>query len=106
MFFANDILKEARTAWVHYFAKYGYTPDVYREEKYCGSRETAQGWGMVFPEKVDVSAGGFPSVRISVWRGSNGFNSQKRSQRKKIIDGEMPPEETRGKIIYMDERSY
>ena len=30
--FANDILKEARTAWIHYFAKYGYTPDVYREE--------------------------------------------------------------------------
>ena len=30
--FANDILKEARTAWTHYFAKYGYSPDVYREE--------------------------------------------------------------------------
>ena len=42
--FANDILKEARTAWIHYFAKYGYTP-------YCGSRETAQGWGIGFPEK-------------------------------------------------------
>ena len=85
--FANDILKEARTAWTHYFAKYGYTPDVYREESIVDLVKRHRAGELVFPEKVDVVTGGFPCQDFSVAGKRNGFNSHK-DHKGKIIDGD------------------
>lgn len=87
--FANDILKEARTAWTHYFAKYGYTPDVYREESIVDLVKRHKAGELVFPEKVDVVTGGF-RVRISVWRGNVTVSILIKIIREKLLMGRLP----------------
>ena len=95
--FANDILKEARTAWAHYFAKYGYSPDVYREESIVDLVKRHKAGEKIFPEGIDVVTGGFPCQDFSVAGKRNGFNSHK-DHKGKIIEGEIASEETRGKL--------
>ena len=58
--FANDILKEARTAWVYYFKKYGYSQEIYRNESIVDLVKRHRSGEQVFPEDVDVVTGGFP----------------------------------------------
>ncbi len=95
--FANDILKEARIAWTRYFAKYGYTPDVYREESIVDLVKLQKAGETIFPERIDVVTGGFPCQDFSVAGKRNGFNSHK-DHKGKIISGEIASEETRGKL--------
>lgn len=55
--FANDILKEARIAWTRYFAKYGYTPDVYREESIVDLVKLHKAGETIFPERISRHGG-------------------------------------------------
>lgn len=95
--FANDILKEARTAWTHNFAKYGYAPEIYREESIVDLVKRHHAGERIFPENVDVVTGGFPCQDFSVAGKRNGFNSHK-DHNGKIITGDIASEETRGKL--------
>ena len=95
--FANDILKEARTAWTRHFAKYGYSAEVYRQESVVDLVKRHRAGEKVFPEKVDVVTGGFPCQDFSLAGKRGGFNSHK-DHRGEVINGEIASEETRGKL--------
>lgn len=95
--FANDILREARTAWTRHFAKRGYAPEIYREESIVDLVKRHRAGERVFPEEVDVVTGGFPCQDFSVAGKRNGFNSHK-DHKGRIITADAPTEETRGKL--------
>lgn len=95
--FANDILKEARTAWTHHFAKCGYSAEVFHQDSVVDLVKRHRAGESVFPEGVDIVTGGFPCQDFSLAGKRGGFNSHK-DHRGKIIDGEIASEETRGKL--------
>ena len=95
--FANDILKEARTAWAHHFVKYGYSAEVFHQDSVVDLVKRHRAGEPVFPEEVDIVTGGFPCQDFSLAGKRGGFNSHK-DHRGRIIDGEIASEETRGKL--------
>ena len=95
--FANDILREARTAWTHHFAKYGYAPGIYREESIVNLVKRHRAGERIFPEDVDIVTGGFPCQDFSIAGKRNGFNSHK-DHKGHVITGDVATEETRGKL--------
>lgn len=97
--FANDILKEARTAWIHHFSKLGYNPDIYHSDSIVDLVKRHKSGEKIFPSEVDVVTGGFPCQDFSVSGKRKGFNSHK-DHNGNIIDGETPSEETRGNLYF------
>ncbi|MDR0939221.1 MAG: DNA (cytosine-5-)-methyltransferase [Mediterranea sp.] len=97
--FANDILKEARVAWTHHFAKLGYPPAIYRTDSVVDLVKRQKTGENVFPPDIDVVTGGFPCQDFSLSGNRRGFQSRKDHQGKPI-QGELPSEETRGKLYY------
>jgi len=95
--FANDILKEARTAWTGYFAKQGYRPEIFHEESIVDLVRRHRSGETVFPESVEVVTGGFPCQDFSLAGKRLGFASRK-DHHGKTIDGDVASEETRGKL--------
>ncbi|MEG1499370.1 MAG: DNA (cytosine-5-)-methyltransferase [Bacteroidales bacterium] len=95
--FANDILKEAKIAWVHYFSKIGYSPELFYSESIVDLVRRHKQGEAIFPVHIDVVTGGFPCQDFSVAGKRNGFNSQK-DHNGKVIHGDIPNEETRGKL--------
>ena len=98
--FANDISEQAKITWDNYFTKkigeksnsifrVGSIVDIVKEY-YNGNKA-------VFPENIDIVTGGFPCQDFSVAGRRNGFNSHK-DHHGKIIDRDIPTEETRGKL--------
>ena len=79
------------------FPKYGYKPDVYREESIVDLVKRHKAGEKIFPEGIDVVTGGFPCQDFSVAGKRNGFNSHK-DHKGKIIEGDIASEETRGKL--------
>ena len=95
--FANDILGEAQTAWMHYFARYGYEAGIYHRESVVDLVKRERGGEAVFPRGVDIVTGGFPCQDFSVAGKRNGFQSH-RDHRGKVVTGDVASEETRGKL--------
>lgn len=98
--FANDISEYAKIAWNDYFSeKKGYDlEDVYKVGSIVDIvKEYKNGNKSVFPENVEIVTGGFPCQDFSVSGKRNGFNSHK-DHNGKIIDSDIPTEETRGKL--------
>jgi DNA (cytosine-5)-methyltransferase 1 len=95
--FANDILQEARNAWVNYFKKKGYSSEVYHVESIVDLVKIHKQGVKVFPDKVDIVTGGFPCQDFSLAGKRNGFNSHK-DHNGKIIKSEIPSIETRGQL--------
>jgi DNA (cytosine-5)-methyltransferase 1 len=95
--FSNDILKEARNAWVSYFQKKGYAPEIFHTESIVDLVKMHKKGIKVFPDKVDVVTGGFPCQDFSLSGKRNGFNSHK-DHNGALIKTEIPTIETRGQL--------
>ncbi|MBU1009347.1 MAG: DNA (cytosine-5-)-methyltransferase [Bacteroidetes bacterium] len=94
--FANDILQEARNAWVNYFKKRNYSSEVYHVESIVDLVKMHRDGYKVFPDNVDIVTGGFPCQDFSVAGKRNGFNSHKDHNGK--IKADIPSLETRGQL--------
>jgi DNA (cytosine-5)-methyltransferase 1 len=95
--FANDILQEARNAWVNYFKKRNYSSEVYHVESIVDLVKMHRDGYKVFPDKVDIVTGGFPCQDFSIAGKRKGLNSHK-DHAGKIIKDEIPSIETRGQL--------
>lgn len=97
--FANDILTEARIAWLNYMRRFNYDYDIYRTESIVDLVKMQKNGIEVFPRDVDIVTGGFPCQDFSVAGKRLGFNSSKDDKGRKRKE-EKPSEENRGKLYY------
>ncbi|MCF0197156.1 MAG: DNA (cytosine-5-)-methyltransferase [Bacteroidaceae bacterium] len=97
--FANDILKEAQSAWTSYMERKGHSPEVYHFGSIVDYVKRHQQGVHVFPEDIDIVTGGFPCQDFSVAGKRKGFDSQK-DHNGKLRDESIPSEETRGKLYF------
>lgn len=95
--FANDILKDARNAWVTHFLKKGRDTDLFYTQSIVDLVKLHQSGIDVFPKNIDVVTGGFPCQDFSIAGKRNGFNSHK-NHNGKLIAEITPTEETRGQL--------
>jgi len=95
--FANDILQEARNAWVNYFNKRGYSSEIYHVESIVDLVKAHKKGAPIFPECVDVVTGGFPCQDFSLAGKRNGFNSHK-DHKGNLIKTDVASIETRGQL--------
>lgn len=95
--FANDILQEARNAWVNYFKKRGYSSEIYHVESIVDLVKAHKKGASIFPECVDVVTGGFPCQDFSLAGKRNGFNSHK-DHKGNLIKTDVASIETRGQL--------
>jgi DNA (cytosine-5)-methyltransferase 1 len=75
--FANDINKYAKSAWLNYFSKYGYSESVYRCESIVDIIGKFEINKIKFPENIDILTGGFPCQDFSHSGKRLGFLSNK-----------------------------
>lgn len=95
--FANDILTDARNAWVNYFSKRGHDFEDFYTESIVDLVKMHKSGVKIFPENVDIVTGGFPCQDFSVAGKRNGFNSHK-NHKGEIIEKEIASTETRGQL--------
>lgn len=96
--FANDIRRDAKTAWSGYFGKRGHSPDAYRVESVVDLvKRFKDGEENVFPKEVDVVTGGFPCQDFSVAGKRMGFDSGKSHTGGKR-EADEPTIESRGQL--------
>lgn len=96
--FANDIRKDAKTAWVNYFSNTKTdAEDIYHLESIVDLVKRAKNGETVFPEGIDVVTGGFPCQDFSIAGKRLGFNSQK-SHLGAVLTTDEPSEENRGQL--------
>lgn len=95
--FANDILKDARNAWVHHFAKRGHNAEDFQTESIVDLVKLHQSGTNVFPRNIDIVTGGFPCQDFSVAGKRKGFNSHK-DHKGELNTKTCATEETRGKL--------
>lgn len=95
--FANDILTDARNAWVNYFSKRGHNPEDFHKESIVDLVKMYRNGVDVFPKDVDIVTGGFPCQDFSVAGKRNGFNSHK-NHKGELIDEKTASIETRGEL--------
>jgi len=97
--FANDILPEARTAWLGYMSRFDLDEEVYNSESIVELVKQHKAGIDVFPEDIDIVTGGFPCQDFSVAGKRKGFDSGvNHLGKKKSVDE--PTEETRGKLYF------
>lgn len=95
--FANDILKDARNAWVNYFSKRGHNAEDYQTDSIVDLVKLHQSGTNVFPKNIDIVTGGFPCQDFSVAGKRNGFNSHKNHKGDQTTKT-CATEETRGQL--------
>ena len=96
--FANDILPDAKAAWVSYFRKHiDNAIDIYHIDSIVDLVKRAKNGEAVFPSYIDVVTGGFPCQDFSIAGKRKGFNSEKSHTGEKLEVGE-PSVESRGQL--------
>ncbi len=95
--FANDILSDARNAWVNHFSKKGYDAELFRTDSIVDLVKLHNLGVDIFPENIDVVTGGFPCQDFSLSGKRNGFKSHK-NHIGEIIKDDSPSAETRGQL--------
>ena len=95
--FANDILIDARNAWVNHFSKKGHNAEDFYKDSIVDLVKMYRNGVNVFPEDVDVVTGGFPCQDFSVAGKRNGFTSHK-NHKGELIENEEASAETRGQL--------
>ena len=96
--FANDIRKDAQSAWVTYFSKRKKDADkVYHVTSIVDLVKAAKSGEFSFPDDIDIVTGGFPCQDFSIAGKRLGFNSQKSHNGGKLAEDE-PTIESRGQL--------
>jgi len=96
--FANDILEEARFAWINYFSKRDSGQiEKFHSDSIVDLVKLHKNGVKIFPDKVDVVTGGFPCQDFSIAGKRNGFDSHK-DHKGEIIEGRNATVETRGQL--------
>lgn len=95
--FANDILPDARNAWVNFFSKRGHNAEDFYQESIVDLVKMFKNGTSVFPDDVDIVTGGFPCQDFSLAGKRKGFNSHK-NHKGEIINGKTASVETRGQL--------
>lgn len=95
--FANDILSDARNAWVNYFSKRGNNAEDFFQDSIVDLVKMHKSGISVFPDEIDIVTGGFPCQDFSLSGKRNGFNSHK-NHKGELIDDTTASIETRGQL--------
>ncbi len=96
--FANDILVDAKTAWVEYFSdKKNDAESVYHLDSIVDLVKREYNGEKVFPDNIDIVTGGFPCQDFSIAGKRKGFNSNK-SHTGIVLSENEPSVENRGQL--------
>ncbi len=95
--FANDILEEARKAWLSYMTPRGHREEVYHFGSIVDFVKKHKAGENIFPQDIDIVTGGFPCQDFSVAGKRLGFDSHK-DHTGHLRSEDLPTEETRGKL--------
>lgn len=95
--FANDILKDARIAWINYFSKLGHSSENFHLNSIVDLVRLYKSGIDVFPENIDIVTGGFPCQDFSLSGKRLGLKSHK-DHLGEIIKDDCASVETRGQL--------